>query len=127
LESVFHEDAENLKGKTDYDIFPQEMAEVFQERPKVPRSQNCLSSSGRPRPHLRPRGKIEAQKAGKVRYVGFTGHKDPLVHLRMLEVAAENKFRFDTCRCRLTSWMLISSFKRQVPPVLVKDEIGVLA
>jgi predicted aldo/keto reductase-like oxidoreductase len=30
---------------------------------------------------------IAAQKAGKIRYIGFTGHKDPLVHLRMLDVA----------------------------------------
>src|SRR5690349_404615 len=28
---------------------------------------------------------LEAQKAGKVRYVGFTGHKDPRIHLRMLD------------------------------------------
>jgi len=41
LESVFHEDAENLKGKTDYDIFPQEMAEVFQG-----------NDQSRPRPEL---------------------------------------------------------------------------
>ena len=31
---------------------------------------------------------LEAKKAGKIRYIGFTGHKDPLVHLRMLEMAA---------------------------------------
>jgi uncharacterized protein len=36
-----------------------------------------------------------AQQAGKIRYIGFTGHKDPLVHLRMLEIAASHKFRFD--------------------------------
>ena len=33
---------------------------------------------------------MEAKKAGKIRYIGFTGHKDPLVHLRMLEVAAQH-------------------------------------
>src|SRR6476661_1815594 len=38
---------------------------------------------------------LEAQKAGKIRYIGFTGHKDPLVHLRVLEIAAQNNFRFD--------------------------------
>src|SRR5438552_2661359 len=33
---------------------------------------------------------IEAQRAGKLRYIGFTGHKDPRVHLYMLEVAADH-------------------------------------
>ena len=31
---------------------------------------------------------LEAKKAGKIRFIGFTGHKDPTVHLRMLELAA---------------------------------------
>ena len=44
---------------------------------------------------------LAAQKAGKVRFIGFTGHKDPLVHLRMLEVAAQHKFRFDTVQMPL--------------------------
>src|SRR5205807_5026151 len=39
---------------------------------------------------------VEARQAGKIRYVGFTGHKDPFVHLRMLEIAASHQFRFDT-------------------------------
>lgn len=70
---------------------------------------------------------LEAQKAGKVRYVGFTGHKDPLVHLRMLEVAAENKFRFDAVQLPLNVMDAhFRSFERQVLPVLIKDEIGVL-
>src|SRR5437762_10809943 len=42
-----------------------------------------------------------ATKAGKVRFIGFTGHKDPLVHLRMLEVAAEHGFRFDAVQMPL--------------------------
>src|SRR4051812_1223458 len=37
-----------------------------------------------------------AQKAGKVRYIGFTGHKDPMVHLRMLDIASELGAHFDT-------------------------------
>jgi len=44
---------------------------------------------------------VAAQKAGKVRFIGFTGHKDPLVHLRMLEVAAKHGFRFDTVQMPL--------------------------
>ena len=37
----------------------------------------------------------EAKKAGKVRFVGFTGHKDPHIHLYMLAVAEAAGFRFD--------------------------------
>src|SRR2546426_132642 len=43
----------------------------------------------------------EAKKAGKIRYIGFTGHKDPLIHLRMIEVAAEHNFHFDTAQMPL--------------------------
>jgi len=39
---------------------------------------------------------VAARKAGKIRYIGFTGHKDPAVHLRMLEVAEKHSFHFDT-------------------------------
>ena len=39
---------------------------------------------------------LEAKKAGKIRYIGFTGHKDPAVHLRMLDVAAAHGFHFDS-------------------------------
>ena len=38
---------------------------------------------------------VEAKKAGKVRYIGFTGHKDPIVHLRMLEEADQHNFHFE--------------------------------
>jgi predicted aldo/keto reductase-like oxidoreductase len=70
---------------------------------------------------------LEAQKAGKIRYIGFTGHKDPLVHLRMLEVAAQNNFRFDTVQMPLNVMDAhFRSFERQVLPILVKEQIGVL-
>jgi len=70
---------------------------------------------------------LDAKKAGKIRYIGFTGHKDPVVHLRMLEVAAQNKFRFDTAQMPLN--VLDASFRsfgRQVVPKLVEQGIGVL-
>lgn len=68
-----------------------------------------------------------AKKAGKVRFVGFTGHKDPLVHLRMLEVSAAHGFRFDAVQMPLNVLDAhFRSFEKQVLPVLVKEEIGVL-
>jgi len=70
---------------------------------------------------------LAAKKAGKVRFIGFTGHKDPLVHLRMLEVAKENGFRFDAVQLPLNVMDAhFRSFERDVLPVLVKDGIGVL-
>ena len=62
-----------------------------------------------------------AQKAGKIRFIGFTGHKDPLVHLRMLEVAARHDFRFDAVQMPLNVMDAhFRSFGQQVLPVLVK-------
>jgi predicted aldo/keto reductase-like oxidoreductase len=70
---------------------------------------------------------LAAQKAGKIRYIGFTGHKDPLIHLRMLEIAAQNNFRFDTVQMPLNVMDAhFRSFERQVLPVLVENRIGVL-
>jgi aryl-alcohol dehydrogenase-like predicted oxidoreductase len=70
---------------------------------------------------------LEAKKAGKVRFIGFTGHKAPDIHLRMLELAAKNKFRFDAVQMPLNVMDAhFRSFAQQVVPVLVKDEIGVL-
>jgi aryl-alcohol dehydrogenase-like predicted oxidoreductase len=70
---------------------------------------------------------LEAKKAGKIRYIGFTGHKDPVVHLRMLEVAAANKFHFDTCQMPLNVMDAhFRSFTHQVVPKLVEQGIGVL-
>ncbi|MEH1855083.1 MAG: aldo/keto reductase [Nostoc sp.] len=70
---------------------------------------------------------VEAQKAGKIRYIGFTGHKNPLIHLQMLETAAQNGFRFDTVQMPLNVMDAhFRSFEHQVLPVLVKNNIGVL-
>jgi aryl-alcohol dehydrogenase-like predicted oxidoreductase len=69
----------------------------------------------------------EAKKAGKVRYVGFTGHKDPEIHLRMLKTAAAHDFRFDTVQMPLNVMDAhFRSFQHQVLPELVKQGIGVL-
>jgi aryl-alcohol dehydrogenase-like predicted oxidoreductase len=71
---------------------------------------------------------LEAKKAGKIRYVGFTGHKDPFMHLRMLQTASENGFHFDTVQMPLNvmDGHQFRSFEHQVLPVLVKENIGVL-
>lgn len=70
---------------------------------------------------------VAAKQAGKVRYIGFTGHKDPLVHLRMLEIAAQHGFHFDAVQMPLNVMDAhFRSFAKQVLPVLVKDDIGVL-
>ena len=70
---------------------------------------------------------LEARKAGKIRYVGFTGHKDPKIHLHALDVAAKHQFRFDAVQMPLNVMDAhFRSFAKQVVPVLVKEDIGVL-
>ena len=70
---------------------------------------------------------VEAQKAGKVRYIGFTGHKSPDMHLKMLETADEHHFHFDAVQMPLNVMDAnYNSFEKKVLPVLVKKEIGVL-
>ena len=70
---------------------------------------------------------LEARDAGKVRYIGFTGHKDPRIHLYMLEVARENGFEFDTVQMPLNVMDAhYRSFEKLVLPELVKENIGVL-
>jgi aryl-alcohol dehydrogenase-like predicted oxidoreductase len=71
---------------------------------------------------------IEARDAGKIRFIGFTGHKDPRIHLYMLEVARENGFDFDTVQMPLNVMDAhYRSFEKLVLPELVKQNIGVLA
>ena len=70
---------------------------------------------------------LAAKKAGKIRYIGFTGHKDPLVHLRMLDVAADHDFHFDTVQMPLNVMDAhFRSFGNMVVPRLVKEQVGVL-
>ena len=70
---------------------------------------------------------LEAKKAGKVLYIGFTGHKDPHVHLYMLEVAQKHGFHFDTVQMPLNVMDAhFRSFGQLVLPKLVEQRIGVL-
>lgn len=70
---------------------------------------------------------LAAKQAGKVRYIGFTGHKDPLVHLRMLDEAATRNYHFDSCQLPLNVMDAhFRSFTHQVVPRLVEQGIAVL-
>jgi predicted aldo/keto reductase-like oxidoreductase len=70
---------------------------------------------------------FEAKKAGKIRYIGFTGHKDPLVHLRCIEIADQHGFTFDTVQMPLNVMDAhFRSFEKQVVPVAVKKHMGIL-
>jgi predicted aldo/keto reductase-like oxidoreductase len=70
---------------------------------------------------------LDSQKAGKVRYIGFTGHKSPDIHLKMLDSAAAHHFNFDTVQMPINVMDAhYNSFGKKVLPVLVKKGIGVL-
>jgi predicted aldo/keto reductase-like oxidoreductase len=69
----------------------------------------------------------EAKKAGKIRYIGFTGHKNPDIHLKMLQTADTHQFHFDTVQMPLNVMDAhFNSFGQKVLPVLVNKQIGVL-
>src|SRR6201988_777079 len=70
---------------------------------------------------------LEARKQGKVRYIGFTGHKSPDIHLKMLETAFAHQFTFDAVQMPLNVMdAAFDSFEKKVLPVLVQHQIGVL-
>jgi aryl-alcohol dehydrogenase-like predicted oxidoreductase len=69
------------------------------------------------------RAALEAQKAGKVRHIGFTGHKDPRIHLAMLDKPyawATSQMPINACDVHYRS------FQKQVVPVCLKKEVGVI-
>ena len=68
-----------------------------------------------------------AKKAGKIRYIGFTGHKSPDIHLKMLHAAAAHEFHFDSVQMPLNVMDAhYNSFEKKVLPVLAQGQIGVL-
>ena len=70
---------------------------------------------------------LEAKKAGKIRYIGFTGHKSPDIHLKMLATASVHNFEFDSVQMPLNVMdHHFNSFEAKVLPVLRKQNIGVL-
>jgi aryl-alcohol dehydrogenase-like predicted oxidoreductase len=73
-------------------------------------------------------GAMAAKQAGKIRYIGFTGHKDPIIHLRMFEVAKQHGFHFDTVQMPINVMDAhFRSFAKQVIPVANAEGTGVLA
>jgi predicted aldo/keto reductase-like oxidoreductase len=70
---------------------------------------------------------LEAKKQGKVRYIGFTGHKSPDIHLKMLNTAFAHDITFDAVQMPLNVMDAhFNSFEKKVLPVLVEHKIGVL-
>jgi predicted aldo/keto reductase-like oxidoreductase len=71
---------------------------------------------------------LAAKQAGKIRYLGFTGHKDPTIHLRMFEVAKQHGFHFDTVQMPVNVMDAhFRSFAKQVIPVANEQGTAVLA
>ncbi len=70
---------------------------------------------------------LAAKSAGKLRFIGFTGHKDPSIHLAMLNAADEHGVHFDTVQMPLNVMDAhYRSFEKLVLPVLQQKGIGVL-
>lgn len=70
---------------------------------------------------------LEAKRAGKIRFIGFTGHKDPVVHLRMLDLAAQHKFHFDSAQMPINVLDAnFRSFTKEVVPRLISQGIALL-
>src|SRR6202795_4612226 len=70
---------------------------------------------------------VEARKAGKIRFIGFTGRKSPDIHLKMLAIASKHGFPFDAVQMPLNVMDAhFDSFEKKVLPVLLKNDIGVL-
>jgi predicted aldo/keto reductase-like oxidoreductase len=70
---------------------------------------------------------IAAKQAGKIRFIGFTGHKDPHIHLYMMEVAQKHGFHFDTVQMPINIMDAhFRSFSQLVVPQAVKQQIGIL-
>ena len=69
---------------------------------------------------------LEAKKAGKIRFIGFTGHKSPDIHLHMLKTADEHNFRLDAVLMPVNVMDAhFESFVGKVMPVLVEKKIAI--
>lgn len=71
---------------------------------------------------------LEAKEKGKARYIGFTGHQSPHTHLYFLNWLEERGLELDTCQMPLNVLdPSFESFQKQVLPVLLEKEYGVIA
>jgi aryl-alcohol dehydrogenase-like predicted oxidoreductase len=71
---------------------------------------------------------MEAKEAGKIRFIGFTGHKRPEYHLHMIDVATRHGFTFDTVQMPLNVMDAhFESFEKKVLPVARELDMGILA
>lgn len=71
---------------------------------------------------------VAAKKAGKTRFIGFSGHKRPAIHLQMLDAARASGVTFDAVQLPLNVMdAQFDSFEQQVLPRLVKEGVGVVA
>lgn len=69
----------------------------------------------------------QARKEGKIRFIGFTGHKGPEMHLNMIETAAKHGFQFDTVQMPVNALdHHYESFGQKVIPAALKHGIAVL-
>ncbi|MCW3100586.1 MAG: aldo/keto reductase [Chthonomonadaceae bacterium] len=81
--------------------------------------------------HFMPGGAVEAlilaKQQGKVRFLGFTGHKNPMIHLRMLELADQHNVKFDTVQMPLNPFdATFRSFAQHVLPEANRRGMGAL-
>jgi uncharacterized protein len=71
---------------------------------------------------------LAARNTGKARYLGFTGHKDPAIHLHMLDLAKEHGLKLDAVLMPINVMDAhYHSFQHQVLPRLIAERIGVLS
>jgi aryl-alcohol dehydrogenase-like predicted oxidoreductase len=70
---------------------------------------------------------LEARKAGKLRFIGFTGHKDPRIHRKMIETARDHGVHFDTVQMPINVLDAhYRSFEKEIVPLALQEGIGVL-
>jgi len=69
---------------------------------------------------------VAARKAGKLRFIGFTGHKSPAIHLKMLKTAKAHGFAFDTVQMPLNVMDAHYDSFEQVLPEAKAQDVGVL-